>query len=137
MRLFLLSFLMLAFLWAVPQTEVRADETVKNAEITMYYFHGERRCPTCRKVEANAKAALDKYYSKDVKSGKIVFKSVDFEQNEKLAKKYGADSSLLILVKDVDGKEKVVDITTFAFMNASKKDKYMEKIKTEIDKLRK
>ncbi len=134
MRLFLLSFIALAFMWAVPQSEAVAAE---KAEITIYYFHGERRCPTCKKVEANAKAALDKYYSKEVKAGKIVFKSVNFEENETLAKKYGADSSMLILVKNKDGKEETVDLTTFAFMNAGDKDKYIEKVKKEVDKLRK
>jgi hypothetical protein len=134
MRLLLVSFMMLAFMWALPQSEVVAAE---KAEITIYYFHGERRCPTCKKVEANAKAALDKYYSKEVKSGKIVFKSINFEENEKLAKKYGADSSMLIIVKDNAGKEELVDLTSFAFMNAANKDKYIEKIKTEIDNLRK
>ncbi len=134
MRLLLVSFMMLAFMWALPELEVVAAE---KAEITIYYFHGERRCPTCKKVEANAKAALYKYYSKEVKAGKIVFKSINFEENEKLAKKYGADSSMLILVKDNSGEEEIVDLTTFAFMNAAKTKEYIEKIKTEIDKLRK
>ncbi len=133
MRLLLLSFLALSFLWAMPQSEVKAAE---KAEITLYYFHGERRCETCKKVEANAKAALEKHYPKEVKAGTIVFKSVSFEKNEKLARKYGADSSMLIIVKSKDGKEETVDITTFAFMNAGKKDKYIAKVKKEVDKLR-
>lgn len=49
---------------------------------TVYYFHGNKRCFTCNKIETLAKAAVNAGFADDIKSGAVVFKSVNVDESE-------------------------------------------------------
>lgn len=83
------------------------------------YFHGAQRCATCIAIERNAKELVESAYAEPLKSGKLVFRSVDISKEEALAEKYEVSWSSLILVDyDKNGKESVTNLTDFAFGNA-------------------
>jgi hypothetical protein len=122
--LFALAFLMVAFLsnTAVAQT------------IEIIDFHSEHRCRTCLAIEDLTKSVLNKHFSRELKNGKIVFRSinVDDKANEALVQQFLAFGTALWVYR-ADRKVKV-DLTDFAFMNYANTDKFTARLKSEIQK---
>ncbi len=97
-------------------------------------FHSNHRCKTCLLIEKSTKNLIDKEFASEVKSGKVVFKTinVDDSKNAKIAEQFEASGSALWIYR-ADKKLKV-DLTDFAFMNVNNSDKFNQKIREEINK---
>ena len=96
------------------------------------------RCITCRAIETNTKALLDNLYSKEIASGRIVYRIIDISQkkNGPIADKYEVTWSSLFVNGWKSGQEKVNNMTEFSFANAkSHPDKFKNGIKDKIDEL--
>ncbi len=98
-------------------------------------FYGSHRCVTCKAIEANTKYTLETYFGDELKSGKIVFKTVnvDDEANFKLAEKFEAAGTALFLNTVKDGKETHVNLTNQAFEKGRDKDAFSDELKFFID----
>jgi hypothetical protein len=122
----------LAFVAAAISLAAQTQQTT----VTVYYFHGAYRCPTCKAIEANSKATVEKYFPAEVKSGKVKFEVVDVSQeaNRQIAEKYEAAGSALWVTRTAGGKEIRNDMTDFAFSNI-KTDlpKFEEGLKKKIE----
>jgi thiol-disulfide isomerase/thioredoxin len=123
------SLFSFVFFLAVLLANVSFAQTIEVID-----FHNTHRCKTCLAIENSAKAVLEKEFANELKSGKIVFKTVnvDEEKNAKIAEQFEASGSALWIYR-ADKKIKV-DLTDFAFMNVNNSDKFREKIKSEIKK---
>lgn len=125
-----------------PETEDKttAAESPKNIvkqnRLEVYCFHGTRQCETCKNMKANTKTALDKYFSSQLKDSSIVFAIVDVddEKNEKLAEKFQATGTALMINKVVNGKDSIVDWSDFAFEKANNNEVFISELKTMIEK---
>jgi len=109
-------------------------QVTKNEIIDVYYFHFTRRCATCQAVEEQSELALKTLYPDLVKSGRILFTSLNLEESssEELAKELQVSMQTLLIVKG----EKKIDLTEDGFMYArSNPEKLQEKIKNAIDPL--
>ena len=118
----------------ISQNQAQETQSIK-PKLIIYYFHSTHRCPTCLSIEDNTKATLEKYFAKELKTGTIVFKSinVDDKENEKIAKKYDAFGSALHLTVIKDGKEQSEDLTNFAFKySRNKPDYFIEELSKKI-----
>jgi len=103
------------------ETKLASNQT----EAGIYYFHGDRRCKTCKAVGGKAKEVAK---SLNVKFYDINF---DLEENKELAKKFQASSSGLYIKSAKSGD--IEDLTTFAFRNAiNDTPAYVEKLQTVI-----
>lgn len=101
------------------KNESKTEKQVKKDVVEVLYFHGKQRCATCVAIEKNSKELLESTFADKLKSGKLVFKSVDIIENEELADKYEVSwSSLIIVDYDKNGKEEATNLTEFAFGNA-------------------
>ena len=58
------------------KTETANSEAMQNDRVEVLYFHGAQRCITCRAIETNTKALLDNLYSKEIASGRIVYRII-------------------------------------------------------------
>lgn len=108
--------------------------TVSAGTVEVYYFHYTRRCATCQAVENVTKEAIESNYAKEIKDGKVVFKSVNLDEksSEAIAAKYQVGMQSLLIIK---GDQKN-DITENGFKYArSEPEKLKQEIKTVIDKL--
>lgn len=97
--------------------------TTENAGV--YYFHGDRKCKTCKAVGAKAKEVAENL--------KVKFFDVNFDQkeNKELAKQFQASSSGLYIKSAKSGE--IENLTTFAFRNAlNDTPAYIEKLNTII-----
>ena len=106
--------------------------------LEVYAFHGTNQCTTCKNMKANTKATLDYYFAEELKSGKIVFQIIDVDdaKNEKLAEKFQATGTALMINQVKNGKEKIIDLSEMAFEKANDKDLFMADLKNQINQLK-
>lgn len=109
----------------------------KQNRLEVYCFHGTRQCETCKNMKTNTKATLDKYFASQLKDSSIVFAIVDVdeEKNEKIAEKFQATGTALMINKVVNGKDSIVDWSDFAFEKANDNDVFISELKTMIEKV--
>lgn len=124
---------------STPANDVKTSEvsinSVKQNRVEVYCFHGTRQCETCKNMKANTKTALDTYFAVQLKDSTIVFSiiDVDDEKNEKLAEKFQATGTALMINKVVNEKDSIVDWSDFAFEKANDNEVYISELKTMID----
>jgi len=91
----------------------------------IYYFHGDRKCKTCKAVGSEAKKLAEKL------NVKFFDVNIDQEENKSLAKEFEATGSSLMIKHAKSGK--IEDLTNFAFRNAiNNPQAYLEKLETTI-----
>lgn len=107
------------------------DQSVSKIEVLD--FHSTHRCMTCNAIEANTKYTLDTYFAKELKDDKITFQVINVDENEKIAEKFEASGTALILNVLKNGKETQINLTDFAFMNGNDQETFSKELKTKID----
>ena len=121
------------------ETETKGTETpvsiAKHNRLEVYCFHGTRQCETCKNMKANTKTALDKYFASQLNDSSIVFSIIDVDdaKNEKLAEKFQATGTALMINKVVNGKDSIIDWSDFAFEKANDNEVFISELKTKID----
>ena len=48
--------------------------------IVAYYFHGNFRCPTCKKIEQYSRESIEFNFPNQLKSGALVFQPVNIDE---------------------------------------------------------
>jgi hypothetical protein len=139
MKKTILTFLMItaivSFIACGKSTSQQKDQSgISAGTVEVYYFHYTRRCATCQAVENVTNETLESYYAKELKDGKVVFKSVNLDEksSEEIAAKFQVGMQTLLIVK---GDQKT-DMTDTGFKYArTEPDKLKQEIKSVIDKL--
>ena len=106
---------------------------IENVEV--YHFHATRQCYTCKTVGAYAEETVNTYFADELKSGKLIFASVniDLPENKALVDKYGATgSSLLIGAYGSDGSFSKQEDSAVWYKIENKED-YMNYLKGVIE----
>jgi hypothetical protein len=80
--------------------------TIPDIKVEVYHFHGNSQCVSCTTVGAYAEDTVNRYYIRELASGRLVFGHVNYDQpeNKALAEKYGAAASSLWIGTYVGGK---------------------------------
>lgn len=109
--------------------------SVKKNHLEVYCFHGTRQCETCKNMKTNTKTVLDKYFADQLKDSSIVFSIIDVDdvENEKLAEKFQATGTALMINKVVNGKDSIIDWSDFAFEKANETSEYVLDLKNKIE----
>ncbi|MDA9344153.1 nitrophenyl compound nitroreductase subunit ArsF family protein [Algibacter sp.] len=109
------------------------DKSISKIEVLD--FHSTHRCMTCNAIEANTKYTLNTYFATELKDAKITFQviNVDKKENEKIAEKFEASGTALILNVIKNGKETQLNLTDFAFMNGNDQEVFSKELKFKID----
>jgi len=109
------------------------DQSVSKIEVLD--FHSTHRCMTCNAIEANTKYTLNTYFGKELKEDIITFQviNVDEKENEKIAEKFEASGTSLILNVIKNGKETQINLTDFAFMNGNDQETFSKELKAKIE----
>ena len=118
---------------------VQSEGTVNEADIAeVYYFHGTRRCATCKAVARVAKGYTRINYEEEIKKGLVKVMEIDFDKsgNEALVEEFQVTRSGLFVRTVINNHETIYNLTEMAFMNAElHPDKIREAIKMEIEKV--
>lgn len=135
-RLFIVLFSVASMIFVVSSYaqetnlgEKKAAE-LESAKVEVYYFHGTRRCETCKAVGKVSSELVKNEYgdNKDV-----CFIEVDYDEpgNEALIEEFEVTSSSLYVYNH----EKIINLTTYAFQYAkTNPDKLRSRLKTLINK---
>ena len=88
-----------------PQASTTSN--VGSAKVVAYYFHGNFRCVSCRKLEAVSREAVTNGFPEELKRGDLQWQAVNVEQpeNEHFASDYHLFSRSLMVVKFKHGKQ--------------------------------
>jgi len=103
-------------------------------KIEVFYFHLTRRCVTCQAVENVSRDAVHELYADEVRTGNLVFRSLNLEdkENEAIAERVKATGQCLLVVSG----DTRIDLTSEGFMYArNKPEKLKEELKKAIDPL--
>jgi hypothetical protein len=75
--------------------------------IIVYYFHGTRRCATCKKIEAYSQEAVETKFKKELESGRLEFLPINFDEegNEHFIEDYKLYTKSLIVCGYEKGKQ--------------------------------
>lgn len=105
------------------------------AKIEVIDFHTTHRCKTCLAIEDIARSVVQNEFAKEVKTGKIVFRTVDVDdaKNAKIAEQFEASGTALFVYNGKTGQ--AVDLTDAGFMHAlSNEAKLKEQVRNAIRK---
>jgi len=99
------------------------------AKAEVYYFHGDRRCPTCNAIEELAKNFVAETY-KDNPDVKFFVINFDNKENKEISEKFGAQWSSLFIASG----DKKLDLTVEAFQYVKTDPEYLKgEMKNIID----
>lgn len=73
----------------------------------VYYFHGNQRCKTCKKIESLTKNILEEDFTAQLKDGSMVLRvvNVDLSENEHFVTDYELAIRSVVISKIEGGKE--------------------------------
>lgn len=101
--------------------------------IQLLFFHRSSRCTTCVNAEQFARDTLNTYYPVEMKSGVLSIRSIDYQKEPDVAKKYNVNMNDLKLVITKNGQETVKDVPEiWAYVND--RNAYMNYLKGVLDK---
>lgn len=140
MMRFLIIFLVIGMFACKSNNESTSlnDNVNHDAKLLVYNFYGTHRCPSCLSIENVTKQTLEQNYSDLLKNNiiKLYSLNIDEPENSKIAEKYQAFGSGLMLVYFDKGEEKVIDLTGDGFKFAlHKPEKFTEILKNQIDEI--
>ncbi len=78
-----------------------------SSKVIAYYFHGTRRCRTCKKIEALTEKAIKSCFQSELEKGVLEFSSmnVDKQQNRHFIEDYKLYTKSVVIVKIIGGKQ--------------------------------
>ncbi|MFP4497441.1 MAG: nitrophenyl compound nitroreductase subunit ArsF family protein [Vulcanimicrobiota bacterium] len=82
-------------------------ENIKADNYILYYFCGDKRCPTCIKIENLTDKTVKEEFADDLETGKLEWKIVNYdkEQNLHFKEDYKLEYQTLVIVGFKDGKQ--------------------------------
>ncbi len=132
------SLLILVLLFSPNNFAQEQTKESKKLYIEIDYFHRTERCASCLSIEENIQKVLDQYFVDEVKSGKLSFYTINYEEKEDTAKinKFYVDAPILVITRYKKGKEKTKGLTAFAFDNSlHNPEKFMNGFRDEINEM--
>lgn len=127
-----LTVLFFVFGASTSAKELNASTGIKTEikEVIVYYFHGDRRCETCKAVGSVSKSLIENKYGENAK---VRFVEINYDEagNEDIVEKFQVSGSGLIVYNG----NRPLDITAYAFQYALvNPDKLKSKLIQLIDR---
>jgi hypothetical protein len=133
MKLSLLIVVMLAF--AIIGIAESTPSPSKNY-VKVIYFHGDKRCATCQKIEKYSTEAVKKSFKNELKNGKVKWAVIDFDkdENEHYMDEYALFTQSLVVIKYKDGKQKEWKNCAKIWEKVGDESKFKKYVKDEVNK---
>ena len=87
------------------EASTESMEAVPRSGVVAYYFHGNKRCSTCRKLEAYSEEAITGGFVTELESGEILWRTVNTDNaaNAHFITDFELVTKSLVLVEYRDG----------------------------------
>lgn len=84
-----------------------SNATESAHSVVAYYFYGNVRCQTCRKLEAYTSESIRTTFTNELAAGRLQWRTVNVDEpaNEHFVKDYDLTSRAVVLVELVDGQQ--------------------------------
>ena len=89
-----------------PAGSEELADTTKAPQFVAYYFHGNFRCATCRKLEAYSEEAISSGFADELASGELIWKilNTDEEDHKHFVNDFELVTKSVVLVEYRDGR---------------------------------
>ncbi len=116
-----------------PDSLSKEQASPSSDRIIVYYFYGNRRCATCRKLESYSEEALLTGFKQQLADSSLVWRAVNYdeEENEHYIKDYQLYTKTLILSREGDAKEGQWKNLDKIWQLVRNKDKFIEYVQSE------
>ncbi|MBD3297802.1 MAG: hypothetical protein GF341_04035 [candidate division Zixibacteria bacterium] len=114
-----------------------ATSVDKDDSTIVYYFHGNKRCMTCRKIEALAEKAVLSGFDEELADSTLQWRVLNFQDDENahFAKSYKLFSQTLIVSRHVDGEEVAWRNLDQIWTLVHDEDAFISYVQDEVDAL--
>ncbi len=116
-----------------PDTLSKKQAAPPSDRIIAYYFYGNRRCATCRKLESYSEEALLTGFESELADSLLIWRAVNYdeEENEHYIKDYQLYTKALILSRDGDPEEGQWKNLDKIWKLVGDKDKFIDYVQTQ------
>jgi hypothetical protein len=120
---------------AAVVTPEAAAETGSAPAVTVYYFHGAQRCPTCRSIEANTSEAVQREFAAllDEGSVRLETRNIDEAEHSHFVKDFELVTSGVVLAEEVNGSVSRWTNLKKVWEYAHEADKLQEYVVAEVE----
>jgi hypothetical protein len=118
----------------ITSPENKSDTTATVPKVIAYYFHTTVRCPSCKKIEAYSKEAIETGFAEELKKGILQFQSINVEEgvNKHFIKDYQLYTKSVIICDMENGKQTEWKNLTRVWQLISRKDEFVKYVQDEI-----
>jgi len=102
--------------------------------VIVYYFHGEFRCGTCKRIEQLTKEAVTESFANEIRAGLVELKviNVDEKENSHFSKDYQLFTKSVVVSDIVNGKEQQWKNLQKVWELVRNEEAFKEYIRTEV-----
>ncbi|MFH1854524.1 MAG: nitrophenyl compound nitroreductase subunit ArsF family protein [Candidatus Omnitrophota bacterium] len=135
---YLKRYIIMLFFWSIlfiPVILVEEGSGDTDDCVNIYYFHGASRCANCYKIEEYTKEAAEKFFEKELVSGRLVYMAIniDEKENSHFIKDYQLCSKSVVLSMVKGGKEVEYKELEKIWGYIGDKERFLNYIKEEVN----
>ena len=114
-------------------TETTIEIEAPAEVVVVTYFHGDKRCTTCRKLEAYSREAIEQGFQEGLTAGTMEWRTVNYdrEENKHYIEDYKLYTKALILSRLVDGEEVAWKNLDQIWAKVGDKAEYIDYVRSE------
>jgi hypothetical protein len=122
----------------VPATEPAAvapsipPASTSVTQVVAYYLHGDFRCATCNRIEAMAKAAVESRFAAELQSGRVRWRTANFQADESLAKRYGVVASTVVVARSRNQREEGFERLDGVWQRVQRPDEFAQYVQAAV-----
>jgi len=92
---------------SAPSTTATTPDQVRHSKTVAYYFHGDVRCVTCRKLESLSHDVVTSEFAPQLKTGQLEWQvlNIDLPENAHFIKDYQLVTKSLVVVRYENGRQ--------------------------------
>ena len=92
---------------SATRTNTDQTETQSDTRLIAYYFHGNRRCKTCKTIEAYSKEAIETGFQEEIRKGELEFRVINLDEpvNEHFVQDFLISTRSVVLAQYVGDKQ--------------------------------
>jgi hypothetical protein len=135
--LLLICFMPAAGVAQADKGKTAAPETKDvSRKFVAYYFHGDFRCDSCRKIEQYSREAVEKYFADQLKTGELVFKVINMDrpENKHFINDYQLYTGSLVIAEFKGAAQVKWKNLAEVWNNLDDQEAFHDYVKTEIQK---
>jgi hypothetical protein len=117
-----------------PKKQASPAAAKSTHRVVACYFHRTVRCPTCKKISAYAEEAVKTGMAAELKSGKVQWVMIDFQdpENEKFTTAYDVTGPTLVIMDVNNGKVTAWKVAPKVWSLVGDQERFFKYVQDEV-----